>query len=504
MVFVVFQMQSVVFLGCFFLFSGVSFGINAPALAAAPPDSLKTKTLERKLTEPSSVEKKKNRFLNRIGDEKEGGFRLLLSGKASFTTVLGQNKTNYTVLFTPPGSAGIFNLSSLFGNGEKIYSHVAKSQFNVNNSQFMVRAEQPFFSNEGTFAVFIIFTGDPDNKQSVREIAAEVDTFFGTLVLGNTKGVENRAVAGPVAFFRGTGGTDGAMSRFLNLTTGVKPFPSMQGDTGVATKLVLFSPNFGDIKIWGSLQFGLSYTPNTSMVGEAKMNTAFNSKDPLKASFDMHNFAQSVRYSIERELFGMALSFVRIHGRTRPAIPQQPLLTVYKNNSWDIAMNAHYGPWCMGVEYIYNGRSGFLKNDFPGVTPSLISDKGVKENLPTMMYCADAAGKSYTLNTGLGYLVKNQWGISLAYLRTTSHTGFMLPDAQGKSIKAKGSAWVLSADQSLVDGVDYFVEIAIQYKMSNPSWPYMGTTGAALTKLPFPTTPSNSAAAVLSGLKVKF
>ncbi|PPE05604.1 hypothetical protein [Holospora curviuscula] len=497
-------MHYAIFLGYFLGISGISFGLSdSSAQKALNP--LNEKNLDRKwMGNIPSVQKNQASFEQKKERNQEGGFRLLLSGKASFAMIFGQNKTNYTVLFTPPSSSGIFNLSALFGSGEKIYSHAAKSQFNVNNSQFMVRAEQPFFSNEGTFAVFIALTGDPDNKQSVREIAAEIDTFYGTLVLGNTKGVENRAVAGPVAFFRGTGGTDGAMSRFLNPTTGVYMFPSMKGDTGVATKIIFFSPNFGDIKAWGAVQFGLSYTPNTSMVGEAKMNTAFNSKDPLKASFDMHSFAQSMRYSLERELFGMALSFVRIHGRTRPAIPQQPLLNVYQNNSWDVAMNAHYGPWCFGVEYIYNGRSGFLKNDLPGLTPYLISDLGVKEALPTMMYSSSSSGKNYTLNTGLGYVLKNQWGVSLAYLRTGSCTGFLQPNGEGKPIKAKGTAWVLSADQSLVDGVDCFVEVAISYKMSNPAWPYMGTAGAALTKLPFPTTPSNSAAAILSGLKVKF
>ncbi|WP_162480348.1 hypothetical protein [Holospora elegans] len=465
------------------------------------PASSNVKRLERQWMGGAAASVSSNKGFS--GKEK-GGFSLLLSGKASFTMTLGQNKTDYTVLFTPPGSGSVFNLSGLFGNGEKIYSHVAKSQLNVNNSQFMVRAEQPFFSDEGTFAVFIAFTGDPDNKQSVREIAAEIDTFYGTIVLGNTKGIENRAVAGPVSFFRGTGGTDGAMSRFLNPTTGVFMFPSMKGDTGVSTKIVFFSPNFGDIKRFGAVQFGLSYAPNTSMVGEAKMNTAFNSKDPLKASFDMNSFAQSVRYSLEKELFGVALSFVRIHGKTRPAIPQQPLLSIYSNNSWDLAMNTHYGPWCLGVEYIYNGRSGFLKNDLPSLTPSLTTDIGGKEKLPTMMYSSSACGKSYTFNAGLGYVLKNQWGVSLGYLRTGSHTGFIQPNQEGDSIKAKGSAWVLSGDRALVEGVECFLEVAISYKMSNPAWPYMGTAGAALTKLPFPTTPSNSAAAVLSGLKVKF
>ncbi|ETZ07251.1 hypothetical protein P618_200567 [Holospora obtusa F1] len=485
-------------LGCFLFFSSSLFGLDLSATTS------NTKNLERKLINSStSLVTPKKKFLKEKG-ENQGGFSLLLSGKASFAMTLGRNKTDYTVLFTPPGGGSVFNLSGLFGNGEKIYSHVARSQLNVNNSQFMVRAEQPFFSKEGTFAVFIAFTGDPDNKQSVREIAAEIDTFYGTFVFGNTKGIENRAVAGPSSFLKGTGGTDGAISRFLNPTTGVFMFPSMKGDTGVATKLVFFSPNFGDIKTFGSVQFGLSYTPNTSMMGEAKMNTAFNSKDPLKASFDLNSFAQSIRYSLERESFGIALSFVRIHGKTRPAIPQQPLLAVYSNNSWDVAMNANYGPWCLGVEYIYNGRSGFLKNHLPSLTPSLGTNLGIKEKLPTMMYSPHDCGKSYTLNTGIGYIVKNQWGVSLGYLRTGSHTGFISTDQEANLIKAKGSAWVLSGDRSLVDGVDYFIEVAISYKMSNPAWPYMGTAGAALTKLPFPTTPSNSATAVLSGLKVKF
>lgn len=434
---------------------------------------------------------------------KEGGFALLLSGKMSFAMTLGQNKTDYTVLFTPPSSS-IVNFGGLFLNGERIYSHTAKSQANVNNSQFRVRAEQPFFSNQGTFAVFVTFTGDASSNQSVREIATEVDSFYGTVALGNTKGVENRAVAGPSAFLRGTGGTDGAISRFLNCTTGLYMFPSMKGDTGVATKVVFFSPNFGDVKRFGAIQLGVSFTPNTSMTGEAKMNTAFNSKDPLKQSFDMDSFAQSARYSLEKGLFGVNLSFVRIQGNTKAIIPDQYYLEPYNNHSWDVAIDTHYGSWFAGIEYIYNGKSGFLKHDLPKITPSLTSAEGVKEALPTLMYNSSASGKAYTVNVGVGYIVENRWGISLGYLKTGSHTGFMQPDATGNSIKSRGSAWVLSADQSILDGVEYFVEVAISYKMRNAAWPYMGTAGAALTKLPFPAVPSNSATAVLSGLKIKF
>jgi hypothetical protein len=80
----------------------------------------------------------------------------------------------------------------------------------------------------------------------------------------------------------------------------------------------------------------------------------------------------------------------------------------------------------------------------------------------------------------------------------------MQPDASGAPIKAKGNAWVLSLDRSLLDGVEYFVEVAISYKMSNPAWPYIGTAGAALTQMQYTTSPSNSAAGVLSGLKIKF
>ena len=438
-----------------------------------------------------------------VANPKQEGFAVTLSGKFSFVTTLGKNKETWTTLFNPPKGEGVFDFSQLFPSGSRVYSHTANSQMNVNNSQFTVRAEQPFLNEQATFAGFISFTGDPNSTQSVREIALEVDSTFGTFVAGNTKGPENRAVAGCTNFFGGTGNIDGAFSRFLNMTTGVYMFPSMKGDTGVATKVMYFSPNFGDIKTYGAVQFGLSYTPNTSMVGEAKMNTAYNSKDPLKQSFDMNNFTQSVRYSLERGLFGLNASFARIQGNTKAIIPEQPLLQPYNNNSWDVALDTHYGPWHVGVEYIYNGKSGMLRNNLPGVTPTLVSDSGQKEVLPTLIYDANKAGRSYTLATGLGYIVPNRWGVCLGYLRNASHTGFMAEGAD-RSIKAKGSAWVLSLDRALLDGVEYFVEVAISYKMSNPAWPYIGSTGAALTKLNFTAAPSNSAAGVLSGLKIKF
>jgi predicted porin len=240
------------------------------------------------------------------------------------------------------------------------------------------------------------------------------------------------------------------------------------------------------------------------MTGEAKMNTGINSKDPLKASFDMNSFTQSVRYSLEQDVFGLNASFVRIQGNTKAIIPEQPLLQPYNNNSWDAALDTHYGPWHVGVEYIYNGKSGTLRNNLPAITPVLLSDSGKSEILPTLMYNSQAVGRSYTLSTGIGYIVPNRWGVCLGYLRNSTHTGFMQPDASGAPIKAKGNAWVLSLDRSLLDGVEYFVEVAISYKMSNPAWPYIGTAGAALTQMQYTTSPSNSAAGVLSGLKIKF
>lgn len=456
----------------------------------------------------NQVEGKKNPFVQEplfkkdLSPSAQQGFVLKLSGKMSFLTTLGKNKETWTTVFEPPKS--VINFSELFQSGSRVYSHTANSQMNVNNSQFTVRAEQPFLHEKATFAAFMSFTGDPNSKQSVREIALEIDSTFGTLVGGNTKGPENRAVAGPTNFFGGTGNIDGAFSRFLNETTGVYMYPSMKGDTGVATKVIYFSPNFGDIKRYGAVQFGLSYTPNTSMTGEAKMNTAFNSKDPLKQNFDMNSFVQSVRYSLEQDTFGLNASFVRIQGNTKAIIPEQRLLQPYNNNSWDAALDTHYGPWHVGFEYIYNGKSGMLRNNLPSITPTLISDEGQSQNLPTLMYNSQAVGRSYTFATGVGYIVPNRWGVCLGYLRNSTHTGFMQSDGSGPSIKAKGSSWVLSLDRSLLDGVEYFVEVAISYKMSNPAWPYIGSAGAALTKMQFTTSPSNSAAGVLSGLKIKF
>ena len=439
-----------------------------------------------------------------LASNAQQGFVLKISGKFGFVTILGKNKETWTTVFDPKPSTAVFNFSGLFNSGSRMYSHTANSQMNVNNSQFTVRAEQPFLHEKATFAAFMSFTGDPNSKQSVREIAFEIDSTFGTFVAGNTKGPENRAVAGPTNFFGGTGNVDGAFSRFLNSTTGVYMYPSMKGDTGVATKMIYFSPNFGDIKRYGAVQFGFAYTPNTSMTGEAKMNTAFNSKDPLKQNFDMNNFTQSVRYSLEREKFGLNASFVRIQANTKAIIPEQHLLQPYNNNSWDVALDTHYGPWHIGAEYIYNGKSGDLRNNLPEITPTLVSDAGQSEVLPTLMYNSQAVGRSATIATGVGYIIPNRWGVCLGFLRNSRNTGFMQPDASGSAIKAKGTAWVLSLDRSLLDGVEYFVEVAISYKMSNPAWPYIGSAGAALTKMPFTTSPGNSAAGVLSGLKIKF
>jgi hypothetical protein len=424
---------------------------------------------------------------------KISGVKVSIYGKIRADTSFGNNKTKYCVLFEPP-SGDIIDLSALFTNGSKIWTHRANVWQNVNSSEFGIKASREV--GLGTVSFVLGLTGNANSSQSVKESYAEFATPWATVVLGNVKGNENRSACGPQNFACGSGGTDGNFfPNFCNPTTLVFMAPSMVGYTGVASKGSVYLARVG------GLQLSLSYTPNTGSLGEERMNTARQGKKALVDTFDQNSFCPALTYAYSSGLFSLNLSAIYLTGQTKPELPNQGLLQRFNTKSLETGCTMAYGPWNVGFEFIYNGRGGCLKHAF-AVQPKLSEVNG--ENtvvLTPKVYYPHLAGGYYTMNSGIAYLGKG-WGASFTCLYTSRRTGF-LAEGQKKTAKATGLGMVLSLEYEVCNGVMPYVEFA-NYRMKNPDWAYVGTAAAALTKFPFTAVPNNSASGVLTGFKIQF
>jgi len=155
------------------------------------------------------------------------------------------------------------------------------------------------------------------------------------------------------------------------------------------------------------------------------------------------------------------------------------------------------GPWVLGAEYIYNGKSHRLANDYLDVHPIIDGTRqGHKD------YIASKAGKNWVLNTGIGYITKTA-GFTFSYLHSQRRTGFVTSKIDEKSIKAVGNSYVLSAEYYLAPGLSPYIEGAI-YNMKNPAWSHIAYSIVKITNLQYVGVPSNKAKVILTGIKLQF
>jgi predicted porin len=160
------------------------------------------------------------------------------------------------------------------------------------------------------------------------------------------------------------------------------------------------------------------------------------------------------------------------------------------------------GPWSLGAEYIWNGKSGRLKNNIGPIAPSILqTGRGDRYSFPTKYYEALSAGKYYSVNSGIAYTAGDV-GVSFAYFYTRKNTG-IVASLGSPSSRAIGRAWAVSTEYNLAPGFCPYLEGAV-YRMSNPDWPYLPVAVSNLTGLEVTAVPSNKARMVLAGIKVQF
>ncbi len=411
------------------------------------------------------------------GAQVGNNLNLMISGLARFECTLGDNSEEYTFFFDKSSSAN------------SVLSKGSDGLFAVNNSRITVEALQQMGSIlfKGTISI----TGDGHAKQSVREnyLMVEHDQC-GTVIFGDTRGVEQRMTQGPTNFLPGGGGIDSSVARkFVNAATMVYLAPSLVGDTGYSTKFSYYTPTLA------GFQFGVSVTPNTHHMGEGEMETATSPLAKAFAPFDTWSVGLGLSYVLQVQDFALRLSAVHLTGTTHPELPKDAL-NRRDTNVWDFGAVVEFGALKLGAEYLYNGLSGTMVNPMMNIEPVI---NGV--TLEPKDYDPDILNPYWALALGVG-LVNDIGGIALSYFYTQRDTG-ICETYGGYCSQALGRSLVLSMEYNLIPGISPYIEGGI-YNTENPDFAYVGAGFSSAAGLPYYASGDNDAKAVLMGLKFKF
>lgn len=292
-----------------------------------------------------------------VAKEKPGGIApsLQITGNATFTYHWFKNQEAARNI---PGGPDEFGLGSLFAvEDSNLY-------FNATGRMDNGWTDQTFYD------WLLNFTGDTNENKAVTENRLRLKSRLGTLMIGNTQGVENIMARGAYAIPGGTGGFDGNFKCTTIRPTGLLLTTDMVGATKYATKITYVTPRF-----YG-LQAGVSYTPNSEHKGEGSNGEPHNktsSKTP-KVPFDVNNVALGLNYMHDfNDDISLALALTSEFGRTRPPLGgnnlnSKNLATAYQTaprhhtKSYAIGGALNLYDFEFGVEWIDNGKSQQIKN----------------------------------------------------------------------------------------------------------------------------------------------
>lgn len=415
------------------------------------------------------------------------------SGSALFSGYFGNQKEKGTTSLIKYDASKSDVYASIAD--KYLLDHKQHEMFAVDNSKVKLDAKSDFGRMVGTLTV--VFTGDRSSKSSIREIYGTLKwDQIGSVILGNTKGIEDRFVFCPSDIAAGSGGTDGNFFRFINMTSGIWVGPSIVGDTGYATKVVVSSARIKGFKV------GVSYVPNTQHVGEKDLSVAESSYSSPQA-FDRNSFAPGINYLYQTTGFSLGLSFVTLLGKTCTEKPSV-FLERFNTKAYDFGCSVTIGAFQFGAEYIRMGKSQAFKRAVRIVAPVIRSADGELTS-EFKAYDPHRAGNYNSLNLGVGYTVGSA-KFSVTHFRGQKKTGFV--SENGKVRHAAARAWVFSSEYQAVPGfVPYFE--AGRFDMKNCDWRYNATyrIGAAKrggSSLDKTAVAPNKSTCFIVGLKLNF
>lgn len=121
-------------------------------------------------------------------------------------------------------------------------------------------------SNGVEYKYRVNFQSYPGSNPTVNQNYIEFAGGFGVIHMGNVSGPEDRMIFDASRLAVATGFFEGGYSNVYNIATGAIKGNDIIGDTGEATKIAYYTPQ------WHGLQIGFAYTPDTKHSGDSKRN----------------------------------------------------------------------------------------------------------------------------------------------------------------------------------------------------------------------------------------
>ncbi len=296
----------------------------------------------------------------------------------------------------------------------------------------------------GFLAGMALDTNEPNN---IEEARISLKNQLGTVMIGDTRGVDDFMAVGPWKVMGGTGGgIYGNMTSSYQPTSGVRFSGDLVNTPKDATKINYITPRYA------GFQAGITYTPHSAHDGAAKLFSHSNGGKVIQHFFPAQPFDQrqvglGVNYkNTFQNGLNVQISLTGLYGHTRngarPANTDGvkayiPDATVAKNYITDatspvrktraFAAGALFGwqGFKIAGEYINNGKSGE----------------------PRALKGSDA-GKVYSGAFGYSWSIHS---VAAGYSHTTRKlgTGFT---------RAKADVYTLTYDHTFAPGLEGFVE----------------------------------------------
>lgn len=423
--------------------------------------------------------------------KQEGKLTLEISGRSSFNAIMG-SQSQKTMTLYPSGQTG----NAPTDTPPEVF------QTNNQSGMFTVDGARLGFGVFGKtapgmeFGFNITLTGNTATRFSVRENYLTLKTSFGTVLLGDTSGVEDRMAFGGRDTQVGTGGIDGNFTRFVLVPMGVTTTVDLgyYGDTGDATKVTYLTPRLE------GFQLGVSYTPDSKHEGEAKLDTAFNPEAFMPTPYERNSFSAGLNY-VQNFDNGLAvsLSLTGLAGETQPERPNPSVgQSLQRNQTRAGAIGGlfEYDKFSLGLQYIDSGKSGQFTTNRQAVNPG-------QGGLP-LDYVASNARAAQVFDVGVGYNYTPLTKFSLGYLTSSRKTGFA-------NYKARGTVLTAGVQHKMAEGFVVYLEGA-NHSLKNPASPYearlraqsLNPIGASAAVIIGNVSPSQRANSVILGTKIQF
>ncbi len=297
-------------------------------------------------------------------------------------------------------------------------------------------------------------TGDTAaNKNPVEENRIRVKAEWGTVMFGNTQGVENFMARGAYGVMGATGGFDGNWTSVINAPTGILKGTDLVGTSKYATKANYVTP-----RLFG-VQAGVSYAVNSEQKGEKGPHNLDSVKSP-KEAFGMNVWSGAINFLHEfNNGFNLALSATGIASNTRSPergtanftnlATVQQTASRHRTAAYAIGGVAEFRGFEFGAEWMDNGKSQQIK-----------SASQLNANLPVGQRL-DKVGK---FDAGQAY----SFALGYTYGPDKFAIGYYHSEREFNGHDAKTDIYSVTYDRKLAPGLSVFAEYNILGLRNHP------------------------------------